>query len=214
MWKSPTNASKMNKYTIILISLLLLLSATFVGGIFTHKAWVRDHTVPPDTVTVFRTEYIDRPRPVESVPAPDTIPSVTVNKKDITPSADSSAVDIRPSVTTYRDTLPSGASYDVTVSGVGTVLENISLSWPQRETVRTVPFRGWSIDLVGRGLISDFSMEGLAAFAGIEVGYTSNRFSIGAGPGVLYDRPPGAASHKAHLAVCVSMKFRLASFKR
>lgn len=204
----------MNKYTIILITLLLLTSAAFTGGIFTHRAWVRDHTVPPDTVTVFRTEYIDRPAPIEVAPAPDTIPAVTVKKEDILPSADSSAVDIRPSLTTYRDTLPSGASYDIKVFGVGTVLEDIRLSWPQREVVKPTPFRGWSIDLVGRGLVSDISTAGLSGFAGIEFGYTSGRFSIGAGPGVLYSRPPGAASHRAQLAVAGSIKFRLASFRR
>ena len=203
----------MNKYTIILISLLLLLSASFIGGILTHKAWVRDHTVPPDTVTVFQTEYIDRPAPVQTAPAPDSIPAVTVKKEDIIPSADSSAMDIRPSVTTYRDTLPSGASYDITVSGVGTVLQDISLTWPQRETVRMQPFRGWGVDLVARGLVSDISVAGLAGFAGIEFGYTADRFSISAGPGVLYNRPPGAASHQAHLAVGLNMKFRIASFR-
>ena len=204
----------MNKYTIFLIVLLLLLSAAFTGGIFTHKAWIRDHQPPaavPDTV--YRTEFIDRPVPVSASPAPDSIPSVKVRKEDITPSADSSSVDIRPNVTTYRDTLQSGVSYDITVSGVGTVLQDITLAWPQRETVQLVPFRGWTVDLVGRGLLSDFSMNGLTGFAGVEVGYTSDRFSIGAGPGVLYHRPPGAASHKASLAVGVSMKVRLARIR-
>lgn len=203
----------MNKYTIFLIVLLLLLSATFVGGIFTHRAWISDHTAPPDTVTVFRTEYIDRPVPVSASPAPDSIPPVKVKKEDIIPSADTSSVDIRPTVTTYRDTLPSGASYDIKVSGVGTVLEDITLAWPQLETVRTVPFKGWTVDLVGRGLVSDLSAAGLTGFAGVELGYTSDRFSIGAGPGVLYHRPPGAASHKASLALEVSMKVRLARIR-
>ena len=203
----------MNKYTIFLIVLLLLLSATFVGGIFMHRAWISDHAAPPDTVTVFRTEYIDRPVPVSASPAPDSIPPVKVKKEDIIPSADTSSVDIRPTVTTYRDTLPSGASYDIKVSGVGTVLEDITLGWPQLETVRTVPFKGWTVDLVGRGLVSDLSAAGLTGFAGVELGYTSDRFSIGAGPGVLYHRPPGAASHKASLALGVSMKVRLARIR-
>lgn len=203
----------MNKYTIILISLLLLLSATFIGGIFTHKAWVRDHTVPPDTVTVFQTEYIDRPVPVQTVPAPDSIPAVTVKKEDIIPSADSSAMDIRPSVTTYRDTLPSGASYDITVSGVGTVLQDISLAWPQRETVIREPYRGWSVDLVGQGMLTDFSMAGVTAFAGLQVGYNSDRFDFGIGPGALWSRPPGAASHKTSLAVMATLKVRLHRFR-
>lgn len=203
----------MNKYTIFLIVLLLLLSATFVGGIFTHRAWISDHAAPPDTVTVFRTEYIDRPVPVSASPAPDSIPPVKVKKEDIIPSADTSSVDIRPTVTTYRDTLPSGASYDIKVSGVGTVLEDITLGWPQLETVRAVPFKGWTVDLVGRGLVSDLSAAGLTGFAGVELGYTSDRFSIGAGPGVLYHRPPGAASHKASLALGVSMKVRLARIR-
>ena len=203
----------MNKYTIFLIVLLLLLSATVVGGIFTHRAWISDHAAPPDTVTVFRTEYIDRPVPVSASPAPDSIPPVKVKKEDIIPSADTSSVDIRPTVTTYRDTLPSGASYDIKVSGVGTVLEDITLGWPQLETVRAVPFKGWTVDLVGRGLVSDLSAAGLTGFAGVELGYTSDRFSIGAGPGVLYHRPPGAASHKASLALGVSMKVRLARIR-
>lgn len=203
----------MNKYTIILISLLLLLSATFVGGIFTHKAWVRDHTVPPDTMTVFRTEYVDRPVPVETSPAPDTIPPVTVKKEDILPSPDSSAVDIRPSLTTYRDTLPSGASYDITVSGVGTVLQDIRLAWPQTTQIQTKPFKGWSVDLVARGLISDISMSGLSGFAGVEFGYTCDRFTFGAGPGVLYCRPPGTTAHQARLAVALNLKFRISSFR-
>lgn len=203
----------MNKYTIFLIVLLLLLSATFVGGIFTHRAWISGHTAPPDTVTVFRTEHIDRPVPVSASPAPDSIPPVKVKKEDIIPSADTSSVDIRPTVTTYRDTLPSGASYDIKVSGVGTVLEDITLAWPQLETVRTVPFKGWTVDLVGRGVVSDLSAAGLTGFAGVELGYTSDRFSIGAGPGVLYHRPPGAASHKASLALGVSMKVRLARIR-
>lgn len=203
----------MNKYTIIFILLLLLLSLTFGGGILTHRAWVRNHAAPPDTVIIHQTEYIDVPVPVAVEPAPADAPSVTVKKEDILPSADSSAVDIRPSVTTYKDTLPSGASYDIKVSGVGTVLEDIRLSWPQREVVKPTPFRGWSIDLVGRGLVSDISMAGLSGFAGIEVGYTSGRFSAGIGPGVLYSRPPGAASHRAQLAVAGSIKFRIASIR-
>lgn len=203
----------MNKYTNIFTILFLLLSLTFGGGVLTHRAWIRNHTAPPDTVIVHRTEYIDVPTPATVEPAPDTTPSVTVRKEDILPSADSSAVDIRPSITTYTDTLPSGATYDIKVSGVGTVLEDIRLSWPQREAIRPAPFHGWSIDLVGRGLISDIHMAGLSGFAGIEIGYTSGRFSAGIGPGVLYSRPPGAASHRAQLAVAGSIKFRIASIR-
>ena len=199
-------------YIILTLSLLLLLSA-FLGGIFTHKAWVREHTSPPDTVTVSRIEYVDRPVPVEKTPAPDSIPSVKVKKEDIIPSKDTSAVEIRPEVTTYRDTLDSGVSYDITVSGVGAQLQDLRLWWPQKTMVQTKPFKGWSVDLVGRGLVSDVSVAGLSGFAGVEVGYTSDRFSFGIGPGVLYHRPPMMNAHQADLAVSVSMKFRIATIK-
>ena len=201
-----------NTKTIIILALLLMLVA-FIGGIFTHKALSKEEPLPPETIIVPQIEYVDSPFPVSREPAPDSIPSITIKKEDILPTEDTTSVQVRPTVSTFTDTLPSGASYKIQASGIGTSIESIALSWPQRETVIREPYRGWSIDLVGQGTLTDFSMAGVTAFAGLQVGYNSDRFDFGIGPGALWSRPPGAASHKTSLAVMATLKVRLHRFR-
>lgn len=201
-----------NTKTIIILALLLMLVA-FIGGIFTHKALSKEEPLPPETIIVPQIEYVDRPFPVSREPAPDSIPSITIKKEDILPTEDTTSVQVRPTVSTFTDTLPSGASYKIQASGIGTSIESIALSWPQRETVIREPYRGWSIDLVGQGMLTDFSMAGATAFAGLQVGYNSDRFDFSIGPGALWSRPPGAASHKTSLAVMATLKVRLHRFR-
>lgn len=204
----------MNKTKIILILFGLLIALSFVGGIFTHRALSRSDTPPADTLYIPQIEYVDHPFPVSREPAPESIPSVTIKKEEILPTEDTTTVQVRPTVSTFTDTLPSGASYKIQTSGIGTTIENIALSWPQREIVKPVPFRGWTVDAVGQGLLTDFSKEGMSGFVGVQVGYTSDRFSFGIGPGALWSRPPGAASHQTSLALTMNVKVNLYRFRK
>lgn len=200
------------KTKIILALFCIIVALAFVGGIFTHRAFSTPETFPPDTVTVFREVFIEKPVPVKVEPAPASIPSVTVKKEDLLPSADTTSVQLRPQVSTFTDTLPSGASYHIQASGIGTTLDNISIAWPEKTTVKTLPYKGWSVNLVGQGIVTNFTKEGVSGFAGLEVGYTNNRFSFGIGPGALWSRPPGADSHKTSLAVMATVKVQLFRF--
>ena len=205
----------MNKTSIIIALVVLLAALSFVGGIFTHRAFSRSAGPQIDTVYLStHTEQIDHPFPVSREPAPESIPSVTIKKEELLPTKDTATVQVRPTVSTFTDTLPSGASYKIQTSGIGTAIENISLSWPEKNILKTVPFKGWTVDAVGQGLLTDFSKEGVSGFVGVQVGYTSDRFSFGIGPGALWSRPPGAASHQTSLALTMNVKVNLYRFRK
>ena len=81
----------MNKYLSFTLIALLLLAMAFGGGVLTHRAWTRANPAPPDTVTIFRTQYIASPALAEVKSAPPSIPSVTIRKRDLQPSPEDSA---------------------------------------------------------------------------------------------------------------------------
>lgn len=203
----------MNKTKIIIALLLLLIAFAFIGGILTHRAFVRAQD-PPEPVIIEKKEYIPQPMPVKIEAAPDTIPSISIKKENIIQDADSSSVQVRPSVTTFADTLSSGVSYEIKASGIGTRIENIAFSWPQPQAnpQKAIPYKGWSINAVGHGILTSFTPEGISGYAGVELGYTSNRFSFGIGPGCMWTRTPGLTSHKSSLAVMASIKIQLFRF--
>lgn len=203
----------MNKNRIILILAAILLALSFGSGMLTHKALVKPERMPPDTVTVFREITVEKPVPVAVKPAPPSIPSVSIPKADLQPSPDSSEVQVQPEIKTYADSLESGLRYKIQVTGVGAELHSMALSWPERTVTEVAPFRGWSLDVVGHGLMSGFSQDKMEAFIGLEFGYTSDLFSFGIGPGARWTRPPGSPSHSAQLCVMGTVRIRLARFK-
>ena len=114
----------MTRNSIIIILSLLLLAISFCSGIFVHRSWSRSqiHQEQPDTVWVEKEVTILTPLPDKVVSAPADIEPVAIPKEDLKPSADTTIMTVHPEVSTYRDTLPSGASYDIQITGVGTRL--------------------------------------------------------------------------------------------
>lgn len=204
----------MNKYLSFTLIALLLLAMAFGGGVLTHRAWTRAYQSPPDTVTVFRTQYIASPTPAEVRSAPPSTPSVTIRKRDLQPSPeDSATVQVRPEVKTYQDSLPSGLAYKIQISGVGAAVQTMDFSWPQKEILKPTPFKGWAVDLVGKGTITGLTLPDMTGLVSLELGYHSDRFSFGLGPGVMWSRQPGAASHSAALCVTGTARIRLATIR-
>ena len=204
----------MTRNSIIIILSLLLLAISFCSGIFVHRSWSRSqiHQEQPDTVWVEKEVTILTPLPDKVVSAPADIEPVAIPKEDLKPSADTTVMTVHPEVSTYRDTLPSGASYDIQITGVGTRLDHVHMTWPEATTRVTSEWKGWELSLIGRGMIAGFQPTDMTAGIGIELGYTSGRFSIGAGPGIVWNRLPGYSVHTPHLCMTGTIKIRLHRF--
>lgn len=205
----------MNKNNLIYGLIAVLLVVTFCAGIFTHQRWLNcgQPQQLQDTVYIYKTADVVNPVPKETAQAPEEVPPVVIPKREILSAEDTAVVAVRPEITTYRDTLPSGASYALTLSGVGAKIEKFKMSWPESVTTVVQDRRGWEMALVGRGVLSGFRPEYMRASVGIEFGYTSGRFSFGIGPGVEWSRRPGEYSHHPHLCVTASVRIRLCSFR-
>ena len=203
----------MNKTTIKFILLLVLLLVSFVGGISVQRHWHKEDVLSEqvDTVWIEKEVYVKDPIPVEVSSAAPSTPPVMIKKEDLQTTPDSSTVSIHPSTTTYRDTLPSGASYDIAITGVGTKLEHIQIKWPETYTTRTVTkeYKGWELSAVGKGMATSFERHDMTYMVGMEFGYTAGAFSIGIGPGVVWQNEPGSVSPKANLCITGTVRLRL-----
>ena len=197
---------------------IFFLAAVFLAGVMAHRSWSRQNMhQQTDTVYVWKTvEIHDFPTPVESMPAPDSIPPVTLPIDDLTPSEDSSFVSVRPEVRTWRDTLPSGISYEIETTGVGTALTHVGIMWPERHittsTVVSEPYQGWQLFAVGHTAFTGFSPEHINPFAGLELEYTKGIVSFGISPGVQWDRPPGSLTHSPSFRIDGTLKIRICKF--
>lgn len=203
-------------YTVIAI--LLVLAASFLSGVLVHRQWTaRNVSHLPDTVYVWNTiEAEDLPAPAESIPAPDSIPDVSVPAEAAEATEEGDTLRIRPDLRTWRDTLPSGVSYDIRVSGVGTTLQHVGISWPERyitkTEVRHTPPQGWALSAVGGSSFSGFSPADISPFLGLELEYTKGIVSFGVAPGVQWERPPGTLSHSPSFRIDGTLKIRICRF--
>lgn len=197
---------------------IFFLAAVFLAGVMAHRSWSRQNMYQQtDTVYVWKTvEIHDFPTPVESTPAPDSIPPVTLPIDDLTPSEDSSCVSIVPEVRTWRDTLPTGISYEIQATGVGTALTHVGIIWPERQistsSVVSEPYQGWQLFAVGQTSFTGFSPEHINPFAGLELEYTRGIFSCGGAAGVQWERPPGATTHSPTFRIEGNIRIRLCRF--
>lgn len=197
---------------------IFFLAAVFLAGVMAHRSWSRQNMhQQADTVYVWKTvEIHDFPTPVESTPAPDSIPPVTLPIDDLTPSEDSSFVSVRPEVRTWRDTLPTGIRYEIQTVGVGTSLQHVGIAWPERHVTDTkvvhTPPRGWGLYAVGGSSFSGFKPAGISPFLGLELEYTKGIVSFGISPGVQWDRPPGSLTHSPSFRIDGTLKIRICKF--
>lgn len=203
-----------------IIGILLILAAAFLSGALTHRRWyARNVTTSTDTVYVLKTVEIPAeaiPAPAVTAPAPDSIPSVTVPAAVAAYDEERDSLTIRPELRTWRDTLPSGIAYDISVSGVGVQLQHIGFSWPERQVTRTevihTPVQGWALSAVGGSSFSGFRKEDIAPFVGLELEYTKGIVSFGIAPGVQWERPLGASSHSPAFRIDGTLKIRICRF--
>lgn len=204
--------------TIKIVVFLVLLGLVFLAGMgLQHKITERNAIETRDTVIIWNTvESDDIPAPVKTVPAADTVPPVVVPKEQLLPSEDSSCVSIVPEVRTWRDTLPTGISYEIQATGVGTSLTHVGIIWPERQistsSVVSEPYQGWQLFAVGQTSFTGFSPEHINPFAGLELEYTKGIFSCGGAAGVQWERPPGASSHSTTFRIEGKIRIRLCRF--
>lgn len=197
---------------------LLLLCFVFLAGMgLQHKISERNAVEVKDTVFIWNTvQSDDIPAPVKTVPAADTVPPVVVPIEQLLPSEDSSSISIIPEVRTWRDTLPTGISYEIETTGVGTALTHVGIIWPERliktTTVVSEPYQGWQLFAVGQTSFTGFSPEHINPFAGLELEYTRGIFSCGGAAGVQWERPPGATSHSPTFRIEGKIRIRLCRF--
>lgn len=197
---------------------LVLLGLVFLAGMgLEHKISEREVSEIRDTVFIWNTvESDDIPEPAETAPAADTVPLVVVSKEQLLPSEDSSCVSIIPEVRTWRDTLPTGISYEIQATGVGTSLTHVGIIWPERQistsSVVSEPYQGWQLFAVGQTSFTGFSPEHINPFAGLELEYTSGIFSCGGAAGVQWERPPGATTHSPTFRIEGNIRIRLCRF--
>ncbi len=207
----------MNSVIKTIISLAFLVLVFLAGMVVQHAISKREISEVRDTVFIWNSvQSDDIPEPVEIVPADTTVPLVIVPKKDLLPSEDSSSVSIVPEVRTWRDTLPSGMSYEIETIGVGTALTHVGIMWPERHittsTVVSEPYQGWQLFAVGHTTFTGFSPEHINPFAGLELEYTKGIFSCGCAAGVQWERPPGASSHSTTFRIEGKIMIRLCRF--
>lgn len=197
---------------------ILFLGCFFLAGMLAQRElFERDTIHQTDTLYLWNeVQTDDIPPPAEILPAPDSVPPITVPKSSLRPAKDSSAVEIVPETRIWRDTLPNGAAYDIRVSGVEPTLEHVSIIWPEKQIthteVRNAVQPGWALSAVGSVTAAGFRPEDILPFAGLELSYSRKSFSFGITPGIQWERPPGVEARTPSFQIRGTFKLQMCRF--
>ena len=117
------------KSKIILGCAILLFLTGLLSGMKIHSLYISRNTVGSTPDTVYIEKVIDIPYPTLTGKVRDSS-SLSIPKKDVKVSKDSTSVDIQKEIATYKDSLPSGISYTATVTGIQPVLSSLKFTVP------------------------------------------------------------------------------------
>lgn len=164
------------KSKIILGCAILLFLTGLLSGMKIHSLYISRNTVESTPDTVYIEKVIDIPYPTLTGKVRDSS-SLSIPKKDVKVSKDSTSVDIQKEIATYKDSLPSGISYTATVTGIQPVLSSLKFTVPERRITQTVykPPEGWSLSAFANAAYS-FPMQSVSG--GVSLSYCIGAFDF------------------------------------
>lgn len=185
---------------IAILTVVIFLLGALSGGLVQH-AWFR-HGIEQrtDTATVWMPATLDTASMVvTTAPAPPSVPPVIVPAENVTPAADSAAVQIRPELVTVTGTLSGGLTYQAQLLGVQPSLQSLQVNYPKTtittSTTIREPYKGWLLSATSS--ISAYTAPQIQTFwtVALETSYNVGRLHIGLQGGVA-DTWSSAAGHQ------------------
>lgn len=178
-----------NKKAVIILALLAVAIGFGSGYI------VRKHTAEPVVASIIRdTTYIDHYIEVPVPEEPESIgpaDPVLVPAADISPSADSSMVEVKAEAKTYRDSI-GDFSYVATVTGVQASLAALQIQYSDRIITQTKtivrPYEGWLMSITSDNAVTLLQPE-FRSLTALEFSYNTGPFHIGLQGGLLVTKP-------------------------
>lgn len=172
-----------------IIAAITLFLLGFLSGIRVHKSWSGGDKEILDTVVVYRTAILkEPPLVIESIPAPDSIPLVTIpTTMIIEDEADTTVVSIRPEVVTVFGRLDNDINYLATLTGIQPSIQNLSVSYPKYSITRTVlkPYNGYLLSACADFAVSTMPQMHAVSRLTFEASYNTGPFHLALQAGVM-----------------------------